>query len=70
MHLNHEINLFFVPRLQNTTKEAFVVDAIQLTHQHRQLFTHHHVVEVVEAITTYRRNMGIVSDSSSNESAH
>jgi hypothetical protein len=39
-------------------------------HQHQQLFTHHHVAKVVEAATTYRRNMGIVFNSFSNEGAH
>jgi hypothetical protein len=62
---------FFVPRFRNTTKKAFLAYAIQLMHQHWQLFTHHHVAEATEAVEAtiiYRRNTGIVFNSSSNES--
>ncbi len=71
-HLNIEIYfiLFYFfcvcVRLHGTTKEAFVVDAIQLVLEH-QLFIHHHVAKVVEVTTKYHTNMGIVFSSSSLE---
>jgi hypothetical protein len=54
-------------RLQGTTKEAFVTDAIQLALEHHQLFTHQYATKVVETTTKYRTNMGIASSSSSSE---
>ncbi len=47
-----------------------MADVIQFTFQHQHLFTHDHVIEVVEVTITYRGNMSIVSNSSSNEGAH
>ncbi len=57
--LTLESFLFFYVRLQGTTKEAFVVDAIQLTLEHCQLFTHQ-TTKVVEATTKYCTNMGLL----------
>jgi hypothetical protein len=68
--LTLECNLFFLfsyARLQGTTKEAFVTNAIRLALERRQLFTHHHVVKVIEVATKYCTNMGIPSSSSSSE---
>ncbi len=62
LHINIGIYLFiylFV-KLQGTTKEAFVVDAIRLVLEHCQLFTHHHAIKVIEVIPKYHTNMGIV----------
>jgi hypothetical protein len=68
LHFNIGIffELFFV-RLQGTTNEAFVVDAIWLVLEHCQLFTHHHATKVIKAIAKYCTNMGIVSNSLSKE---
>jgi hypothetical protein len=63
-------NLFFwfsCARLQGTTHEAFVANAIRLVLEHHQLFTHHHVTKALKAATKYRTNMGIPSSSSSLE---
>ncbi len=51
--------MFFCVRLQGTSKEVFVEDAIRLALEHCQLFTHHHATKVVEATIKYRTNMGI-----------
>jgi hypothetical protein len=59
--------LFSCVRLQGTTKEAFVANAIRFALEHRQLFTHHHATKAIEAIAKYRTNMGIPSSSSSSE---
>jgi hypothetical protein len=59
--------LFSCVRLQGTTKEAFVANAIQLALEHRQLFTHHHATIAIEAATKCCTNMGIPSSSSSLE---
>jgi G:T-mismatch repair DNA endonuclease (very short patch repair protein) len=59
--------LFCCFRLQGTTKEDFIVDAIQLALEHHQLFIHHHVAKVVKVATKYHTNMGIPSNSSSSE---
>jgi hypothetical protein len=70
LHLNigmEFVFLFSYVRLQNTTKEAFVANGIQLALGHCQLFTHHHAVKNIEATTKYRTNMGIPSSSSSSE---
>jgi hypothetical protein len=69
LHLNIGIFVFvfFCVRLQGTTKEAFVANAIQLAFEHYQQFIHHHVAKVVEATTKYRTNMGITFSSSSEE---
>jgi hypothetical protein len=56
--------LFSCVRLQGTTKEAFVANAIRLELEHRQLFIHHHATKAVEAATKYRTNMGIPFSSS------
>jgi hypothetical protein len=55
--LTLESNLFFyffVLDFKGTTKEAFVVDVIQLALDHCQLITHHHVAKAKEATTKYR----------------
>jgi hypothetical protein len=57
--------LFFCVKFQGTTKEAFVIDAIRLALEHRQLFTHHHATKAIEIVTQHRTNMRIVSSSSS-----
>jgi hypothetical protein len=57
--------LFSCVKLQGTTKEAFVANAIRLVLEHHQLFTHHHATKAVEAATKYHTNMGIPSSSSS-----
>jgi hypothetical protein len=59
--------LFFCVRLQGTTKEAFVANAIRLAFEHHQLFTHHHAAKVAEVVAKYRTNMGIPSTSLSLE---
>jgi hypothetical protein len=61
---------FFIPRFRNTIKEAFVANVIWFMFQHRQLFTHHHEAKAIEVVATYKKNMGIVSNSSSSEGAH
>jgi hypothetical protein len=48
-----------------TTKEAFVVNAIQHVLEHHQLFTHHHVTKIVIITTNYCTTMGIAFNSSS-----
>jgi len=65
--LTLESILFFCVRFQGMTKEAFVVDAIRLALEHRQLFTHYHVAKAIKVATKYRTNMGIASSSSSSE---
>jgi hypothetical protein len=68
--LTLECNLFFLfscVRLKGTTKEAFVVNPIQLVLEHCQLFTHHHATKAIEVTTKYRTNMGIPSSSCSLE---
>jgi hypothetical protein len=59
--------LFSCVRLWGTTKEAFVANVIPLVLEHRQLFTHHHVVKAMEAAAKYRTSMGIPSNSSSSK---
>jgi len=59
--------LFSCVRLQGTTKEAFVANAIRLALEHHQQFTHHHATKVVDVVTKYHISMGIPSNSSSSE---
>jgi hypothetical protein len=59
--------LFSCVRLQGTTKEAFVANAIRLALEHCQLFTHHHATKAIEVIAKYRTNMGIPFSLSSSE---
>jgi hypothetical protein len=59
--------LFSYVRLQRTTKEVFVANAIQLVLEHRQLFIYHHAAKVVKVAAKYCTNMGIPSSSSSSE---
>jgi hypothetical protein len=61
------IYLFICVRLRAVTKEAFVANAIRLVFEHCQLFTHHHVAKVIEAIAKYRTDMGIPFSSLSSE---
>jgi hypothetical protein len=49
--------MFLVIKLQDTTKEAFVVNAVKLTLQHQQFFTQHHMAKVVEVVATYWKNI-------------
>jgi ABC-type lipoprotein export system ATPase subunit len=65
-----KLSWFFVPRLRDSTKEAFVADAIQFTFQHQQLLTYHHATEAIKVAVTYQKNMSIVFDYSSNKGAH
>jgi hypothetical protein len=58
-----EFFLFFCVKLWGTTKEAFVVFALE----HHQLFTHHHATKAIKTTAKYRTNMGIPSSSSSSE---
>jgi hypothetical protein len=62
-----ESNLFFCVRFWGTTKEAFIAYAIQLVLEHHQLFTHHDATKVVKTTAKYHTNMGITSNSSSEE---
>jgi hypothetical protein len=59
--------MFFCARLQGTTKEVFVANAIRFLLEHYLLFTHHHVAKVTIATTNYRTNMGIAFSTSLNE---
>jgi hypothetical protein len=59
--------LFSCVRLQGTTKEAFVANAIQLALEHHQQFTHYHATKVVDVVTKYRISMGIPFNSSSSK---
>jgi hypothetical protein len=67
LYFNIGIFSFFGVRLQGTTKEAFVANAIQLALEHHQLFTHHHATKAIEVATKYHTNMDITSNSFSLE---
>jgi hypothetical protein len=54
--------VFFCIKLQGSTKEAFVANAIRLVLEHHQLFTHHHATKVIEATPKHCTNMGITSN--------
>jgi hypothetical protein len=58
--------LFFRVRHWDTTKEAFVANAIRLTLEHHQLFIHHGT-KAIKVVAKYCTNMGIASNSSSLE---
>jgi hypothetical protein len=53
--------------LQDTTKEAFVANAIRLALEHHQLFIHHHAAKATKVAAKYCTSMGIPSSSSSKE---
>ncbi len=69
--LHFNIGIFFFNkncvRFLGITNETFVANASWLVFKHCQLFIPHHAIKVVEAITKYRTNMGIISNSSSLE---
>jgi len=48
-------------------QRRLLLQAIQLAFEHYQLFIHHHTAKVVETATKYHSNMGITSNSSSEE---
>jgi hypothetical protein len=58
--------LFFCVKRLDTTKEAFVANAIRLMLERHQLFIHH-VTKAIKVIAKYCTNMGIASNSSSLE---
>jgi hypothetical protein len=58
------------PYAWDTTKQAFVADAIWLALHHWHIFTHHHTINVVKIVVTYWKNMDILSDSALNEGVY
>jgi hypothetical protein len=50
-----------VYRVQETTKEEFVANAIQVEMQHRHFYTTHHATRVANATTTYRAKHGVIN---------
>jgi hypothetical protein len=51
-----------VYKVQGTTKEEFVANAVQVEMQHHHLYITHHVTKVANIVATYRTKHGIVNN--------
>jgi len=51
-----------VYRVQGTTKEEFVANAVQVEMQHRHLYIIHHVARVANIAATYQTKHGIINN--------
>jgi len=49
-----------VYRVEETTKEEFVANLVQVEMQRRHFYTLHHAIKATNAVAAYRAKLGIV----------